>query len=311
MKRRICGAWLCGSALAWGLQAGYEGFAQPQLPHPRDFAAVLNLQTGRKAALWQPEQASRIQASPGSTVKCAVAAAALETGISYGQRTLHCPGWWDPPPQLGLGRLPCWDSRGHGSLTLSEALAQSCNVHFYQLGWELGAVALSEWLHRFGLGNALPLATETAPPPLLATGQLPGWQVDPWDLLAYGAAIARRGVPLEGEVRIPALHLAAPIWDSIHAGLRLAALSGTCRGIAPEGIPVAAKSGTILNSRRVGRRILWAEDFQAWLLAFWPLPQPRWALVLHLHQGKAYEAAIPLARQIIETIASSSHSLQP
>ncbi|MEN9202216.1 MAG: penicillin-binding transpeptidase domain-containing protein [Thermostichus sp. DG02_2_bins_29] len=302
MKRRVFGAGLSGSALAWG--AGWASFGQPLLSHPRDFAVVLNLRTGRKAALWQPDQASHIQAAPGSTVKCAVAAAALATGITHAERTLHCPGWWDPPAQLGLGRLPCWDPRGHGSLTLSEALAHSCNVHFYQLGWELGSVALWEWLQRFGLGNSP--ATKTAPSPLLATGQLPGWGVDPWDLLAYTAAIARRGLPLEGEVRIPAISLAEPVWDSLHTGLRLAAFSGTCRGIAPQGIPVAAKSGTILNSRRLGRPTLWAEDFQAWLLAFWPLPDPHWALVLHLHQGKAYEAAIPIARQIIATI-----SLQP
>ncbi|MFS8889352.1 penicillin-binding transpeptidase domain-containing protein [Synechococcus sp. R55.1] len=293
MNRRTCGAWLLGSALTWGLQGKSAG-----LPHPRDFAAVLNLNTGRLTRVWQPEQASRIRASPGSTVKCAVAAAALQTGISSGERLIHCPGWWDPPPQLGLGRLPCWDPRGHGTLNLRQALAHSCNVHFYQLGWELGADTLVEWLRRFGLGSV----QNTTPAPLLATG-LAG-PVDPWELLVYGGVIARRGVPLSGEVSLPALSLPEWIWEALHAGMSLATTAGTCRGIAPEGIPVAAKSGTILNPQRRGRPILWAEDFQAWLLAFWPLPDPNWTLVLHLHQGKAYEAAIPLARQIIAAIGS-------
>ncbi|MEN9222032.1 MAG: penicillin-binding transpeptidase domain-containing protein [Thermostichus sp. BF3_bins_97] len=302
MKRRTCGAWLWGSALAWGLARESEGFAQRQLrlPHPRDFAAVLNLNSGRLAGVWQPEQASLIAASPGSTVKCAVAAAALQTGLSSGERVIHCPGWWDPPPQLGLGRLPCWDPRGHGPLSLNPALAKSCNVHFYQLGWELGASTLVEWLRRFGLGSSLGSDGDAVPTPWLATGL--GWRVDPWELLAYGGVIARRGMPLKGEVSIPALALPNSIWDALHAGMALAATSGTCRGIAPEGIPVAAKSGTILNPQREGQRILWAEDFQAWLLAFWPLPDPAWTLVVHLHQGKAYEAAIPLARQIIAAI---------
>ncbi len=295
MNRRTCGAWLLGSVLAWGLQEKSAG-----LPHPRDFAAVLNLNTGRLAGVWQPEQASLIAASPGSTVKCAVAAAALQTGISSGERVIHCPGWWDPPPQLGLGRLPCWDLRGHGALTLSQALAQSCNVHFYQLGWELGANTLVEWMRRFGLENSF--TTDAAPAPLLATGL--GGQVDPWELLAYGGVIARRGVPLAGEISLPPLSLSNRIWDALHAGMSLAATSGTCRGIAPEGIPVAAKSGTLLNPQRRGQPILWAEDFQAWLLAFWPLPDPHWTLVVHLHQGKAYEAAIPLARQIIAAIGT-------
>jgi cell division protein FtsI/penicillin-binding protein 2 len=183
-------------------------------------------------------------------------------------------------------------------LNLRQALAHSCNVHFYQLGWELGANTLVEWLRRFGLESA----QNTAPAPLLATG-LAG-PVDPWELLVYGGVIARRGVPLSGEVSLPAFSLPAWIWEDLHAGMSLAATAGTCRGIAPEGIPVAAKSGTILNPQRRGRPILWAEDFQAWLLAFWPLPDPNWTLVLHLHQGKAYEAAIPLARQIIAAIGS-------
>ncbi len=302
MKRRTCGAWLCGSALAWSLQRGSKSWARPPQLRPRDFAAVLDVKTGETIALWPRDQALRIQASPGSTVKCAVAAAALETGISSRGRTIHCPGWWDSPPQLGLGRLPCWDPRGHGSLTVSEALAQSCNVHFYQLGWELGSATLSQWLRRFGLARRLPPDAEAAPSPLLATGQLPNWQVDPWDVLVYGAAIARRGLPLEGKLRIPAISLREAVWDEIHAGLRLAALSGTCRGIAPEGIPVAAKSGTVLNPQRVGQQALWAEDFQAWLLAFWPLPHPERLLVFHLHQGKAYEAAIPIARRLIESL---------
>ncbi len=291
MKRRTCGAWLLGSALAWGLP-------RRALPQPRNFfAAVLDLKSGRLARVWQPERAL-IRASPGSTVKCAVSAAALQTGISSGERAIHCPGWWDPPPHLGLGRLPCWDPRGHGELNLRQALAHSCNVHFYQLGWELGAKTLVEWLRRFGLENA----QNTAPAPLLATG-LAG-SADPWELLVYAGVIARRGVPLAGEISLPALSLPDRIWDALHAGMRLAATAGTCRGIAPDGIPVAAKSGTILNPHRRGQPVLWAEEFQAWLLAFWPLPDPRWALVLHLHQGKAYEAAIPLARQIIAAIGT-------
>jgi penicillin-binding protein 2 len=44
--------------------------------------------------------------------------------------------------QYGNRYFRCWDKRGHGYLTLSGAIAKSCDVYFYQLGLKLGLARL-------------------------------------------------------------------------------------------------------------------------------------------------------------------------
>src|SRR5438045_533707 len=62
--------------------------------------------------------------------------------------------------QYGNRFFRCWDAHGHGDLTLTEAIAQSCDVYFYQPGVKLGVTALledaNEWGFRGRTGIDLP-----------------------------------------------------------------------------------------------------------------------------------------------------------
>src|SRR5256885_5226438 len=62
--------------------------------------------------------------------------------------------------QYGNRFFRCWDAHGHGDLTLTEAIAQSCDVYFYQLGIKLGVTSLledaNEWGFRGRTGIDLP-----------------------------------------------------------------------------------------------------------------------------------------------------------
>jgi len=85
---------------------------------------------------------------PGSTWKLAVAAMALKRGI-VGPRSkmpIPCRGGL----QYGNRYFRCWNARGHGDLTLTEAIAQSCDVYFYQLGIKLGVSSLLEDANAWG-----------------------------------------------------------------------------------------------------------------------------------------------------------------
>src|SRR5213076_1362650 len=46
--------------------------------------------------------------------------------------------------QYGNRFFRCWSAQGHGALVLSDAIAQSCDVYFYQLGLKLGLTSLLE-----------------------------------------------------------------------------------------------------------------------------------------------------------------------
>jgi penicillin-binding protein 2 len=52
--------------------------------------------------------------------------------------------------QYGNRYFRCWNAHGHGDLTLTEAIAQSCDVYFYQLGIKLGVTSLLEDANAWG-----------------------------------------------------------------------------------------------------------------------------------------------------------------
>ncbi len=79
---------------------------------------------------------------PGSTWKLALAAMALKRGIVTlrSRMPIPCRGGL----QYGNRFFRCWSAQGHGDLALVDAIAQSCDVYFYQLGLKLGLTSLLE-----------------------------------------------------------------------------------------------------------------------------------------------------------------------
>ena len=73
---------------------------------------------------------------PGSTIKMAVALAALENGIIDYNTKFYCDG----AKKLGESTFHCWAKDGHGKLNLIEAIEQSCDVYFYELGLKVGLI---------------------------------------------------------------------------------------------------------------------------------------------------------------------------
>jgi len=90
------------------------------------------------------------QYAPGSTYKMMVALAAMESGVSPDFR-VNCPGHME----LGDNKFHCWKRGGHGPLDMIEALSQSCDVYFYEMGRRLGPERMADMARRFGLGATL------------------------------------------------------------------------------------------------------------------------------------------------------------
>ncbi|MGH7898308.1 MAG: penicillin-binding protein 2 [Candidatus Binatia bacterium] len=100
------------------------------------------------------------QYPPGSTFKIIVATAALEENIINPFTRIFCSGgmWY-------VNReFHCWKKGGHGSVNLHEAVVQSCDVYFYQVGQRLGVDTIADYARRFGLGlpTGIPLDHERA-----------------------------------------------------------------------------------------------------------------------------------------------------
>jgi penicillin-binding protein 2 len=87
---------------------------------------------------------------PGSTLKLLTAAIALETGLANRNTTFSpCNGSF----QFGKRAFGCWQPGGHGRLDLVDAIIQSCDVYFYQLGLRVGLDRWSRYAQLCGLGQ--------------------------------------------------------------------------------------------------------------------------------------------------------------
>jgi len=84
---------------------------------------------------------------PGSVFKVLVAAAALEEGAIAPDERIECSGGYEVDGRI----FRCLAEGGHGPLDAAGALAQSCNVFFYQAAERLGARAIARWSRKFGL----------------------------------------------------------------------------------------------------------------------------------------------------------------
>ena len=90
--------------------------------------------------------------APGSTFKMVTAVAALETGvITPESNTYVCKS----PIYIGGWLFKCHEfpEGGHGPLTLTRALATSCNIYFQLLGYDTGIDAIDKWGKTLGLGE--------------------------------------------------------------------------------------------------------------------------------------------------------------
>ena len=86
---------------------------------------------------------------PGSTFKALVLAAALEEGVVSESDTFTCTG---SIRVAGYSKpIHCSDREGHGTQTLAEAVQNSCNPAFIQIGQRLGVEKFYEYFKAFGM----------------------------------------------------------------------------------------------------------------------------------------------------------------
>ena len=85
---------------------------------------------------------------PGSTYKIVTGTAALQEKKVRDNEPIFCPGYL----AFGSRNFKCWKSAGHSSVSFHQALVESCDVFFYQMGIRLGVDTLADYAHAFGLG---------------------------------------------------------------------------------------------------------------------------------------------------------------
>jgi len=278
------------------------------------------------------------QYAPGSLFKIITAIAGLEEGVITVDETLVCRG----SLQIGNREFKCWKEKGHRRLDIIQAIAQSCDVFFYQLGLRVGGDKLAKYARLLGLAKEIGISL-----PAEAKGLVPDstwkkinfgepWypgdtanmsigqgylEVSPIQMASLISTIANGGVIYEpfivkkiidgqGNVIKTSLpkvivkpKISPETLSIVRRGLREAVLSGTSQVLKFKGLSVAGKTGTAQNPH--------GED-HAWFICYAPEEDPIIALaVLVEHGGHGASAAAPLARQILNGIFTLKGEKEP
>jgi len=323
-----------GSAVALDPETG-EVLAMTSTPayDPNEFT------TGIEASLWAslatdprtPLMNRVIQGtySPGSTFKVIAATAALEEGVITPATTFYCPGYLAVYNTV----FHCSNPRGHGVMDLRRAIANSCNVYFFNVGIRLEIGRLAKWAKLMGLG--VPTGIDL---PAEVSGLMPSpeWKMrvfkTPWyagetvsvaigqgQVNATPLQMARVAAVIANGGRLVRPHLTragtgsatAPVPLGIHPetiaavkeGMRAVVAEGTGWRARLSSIEVCGKTGSaqvVAKSRLEKSPNAFEMLPHGWFLAFAPADHPKIALAVVVEHGRSGgESAAPVARQIL------------
>lgn len=264
---------------------------------------------------------------PGSTFKLVTAAAALASGrftadsVIPGPETYRLPG--------STKEIRNWNRRAcgpDGEVTLTQALAVSCNTAFAWLGNQLGAEAIRAQAEAFGFDTAfeLPLKAATSIFPeepdaaqtaMSAIGQF-DVRATALQMAMVASAIGNNGVSMRPylvqEVRGPDLAILKTTSPDVFAeamnSLNATALTemmvdavenGTGTNARIPGVRVAGKTGTAQTGND--------RPSIAWFVAFAPAQAPQVAVAVVIEESGAEEIsgnglAAPIARSVINAV---------
>ena len=170
-----------GRRIMLSIDSGLQQFMHQRLSQERSASAVImdvhsgevyalssypsfdpnDLTRGISARLWEEllampgypltNKAVAGQYPPASTFKMVTVLAGLQAGKSTSGRRSYCSGVYE----YGNDRFHCWKGAGHGYVDAVDALAESCDVYFYELATEIGIEKIAETARQLGLGQTL------------------------------------------------------------------------------------------------------------------------------------------------------------
>jgi len=255
--------------------------------------------------------------APASTFKLATAVIGLQRGLVTMDTRM-------PQPCTGsffYGRVfKCHDHRGHGDITLAQAIAKSCDVYFYQLGLKItlsnllaGGVSLG---FRDSTGIDLPGEKRPTWPASvkyfdqkygprgwnqsvvlsLSIGQANNAQT-PLTMARFYSALATNGEAPRPQIVSQTVerHQILNLSDDQLDGLKLALADVVTRGTAASaqiaGLAIAGKTGTAQNP---------PHPDNAWFVGYAPAAKPEIVVAVLLEEGLHGPHAAQVATKMME-----------
>lgn len=258
--------------------------------------------------------------APGSTYKPCTTIAGMDTGTISSGTTFYCSGSFDkvtPAPK-------CWRLSGHGGEVAATAIRDSCNVYFYNVGYNLacrkdgtynstyGTSTLQKYSDLLGLSTKAGVEIEENSPQASNTNSIASaigqgnHKYSTLNLARYVTTIASSGkcynltlidkitdsdgnLIRKNEAEVDhQVELSSNIWDTVHEGMTLACNSYT--GISKLGMKIAAKSGTAQENTK--------EPDHSLLVTYSPYDNPEICVSVCIQHGYSSGTSIDLTADI-------------
>jgi peptidoglycan glycosyltransferase len=273
-------------------------------------------------------RATQARYPPGSTFKVVTAAAALDSGR-------YTPGSFldgSSPQTIGGVPLSNFGGQDFGSVSLTDALTNSVNTVWGQVGQGLGAKRLYDYMERFGF-NRKPsldyppeqmdasgvfdrgrLLTDDDPVDVgrVAIGQ-ERLQVTPLQMAMVAAAVGNKGRLMRPRFADRIVAKDGRVSERIEPDMQARVMSPKAAGelgqmmsrVVEEGSGTAgALSGIRVAGKTGTAEVDGGASNQAWFIAFAPVESSRMAIAVTVERtsGQGGTVAAPLAKQVLQTL---------
>lgn len=261
--------------------------------------------------------------TPGSIVKPFVAIGALEENLISPDRVIFTDGVMEVPNPYFPGQFTFFrDWKNHGPVNMYQAIANSSNIYFYNIGGGfgdvqgLGITKMVKWFSEFGFGKKTGIKEFSEEDGFLPT---PDWKeerfgtpwlvgdtyytaigqyaflVTPLQALVATAAIANDGLiqrpklifenQTSGitEIVTEKIDVSQQTLDIVKRGMRETVLSGTTQSLNLPFVKVASKSGTAERGEDLSK-------INSWVEGFFPYDDPKYAFIFMAENGPAQTA---------------------
>ncbi|MBR5452125.1 MAG: hypothetical protein IKV36_03925 [Clostridia bacterium] len=262
--------------------------------------------------------------APGSIMKMAIAAAALENKVTTSVETINCVKKYTRYDDYQPVCL-----HNHGPLEITHAIGFSCNYFFFEMSYRLGIQKMNQYCRYFGLGEntGIELAEKkgvlagpeysesigehwTGGTTLAAGIGQQNNAFTPIQMLMYGATIANGGTRYKATILkeiidpndnsvveenkpvvLNTVPMSANTLEMLRQGMRTVVLEGTASGYLKNyKLDTAGKTGTAENS---------GADNTLYL-TFAPYDDAEIAIMVVAEHGAQSTATVPVAKAIIE-----------
>ena len=268
---------------------------------------------------------------PGSTFKILVSAMAVEEHAASLNSSFYCPGY----KQVEDWRISCWKPAGHGAENLVDAIKNSCNPAFIEIGAALGKPNFYKYYKAFGLnektGVDLPgesngniWAYDYMGPVELATASFgQNFEITPLQLITAVSAVANGGhlvtphlvdsiIDQDGntvwssETNVVRQVISEETSELLCDMLEKVVSEGTGKNAYVPGYRVAGKTGT---TEKIAKILATGDDTLriSSFIAFAPADDPQIAILILLDEPTVYPVTggitvAPVVKRVMEDV---------